>query len=125
MLNRLKTREVLQARNLNIVGGCLFCHQSVESSNHLFFQCPFPATVWRGVLAKVGIRRIPKQWSTELNWIRKKATGRSQNARLLRSLLAATIYQLWSERNARLFHHGASAQEEICNKILYHVRLLN
>lgn len=117
MHNSLKTRDLVQSRNMNVSGGCLFCQDPVESCNHLFFHCPFSAAIWNQLLAKAGYRRIPQQWRTELNWLRGKASGRSRKARLLRSLLSVGVYYTWSERNGRLFHHGSCSSEELCNKI--------
>lgn len=96
MLNRLKTRDLMQRRHLNIQGGCLFCPEQIEDCKHLFFKCPCSAAIWKNVLNKVGIRRIPQQWASELNWLRKTAPGRNRKARTIKSLLAASVYYTWA-----------------------------
>lgn len=103
MLNKLKTRNLLQKRKLNIEEGCLLCPDPIEECNHLFFKCPFTAHVWEIVLSKVGIRRMPQQWSTELNWLKKTTTVKNRKARTIRSLFATSVWACLAQLLAGAF----------------------
>lgn len=75
----------------------------MESHQHLFFECMFPTSVWRKLLAWQGINKQVQGWEEEIKWTIAHANGRHTQDEIYRITLAATVYHLWLERNYRLF----------------------
>ena len=63
ILNRLPTKDRLKALGLEVEEQCCFCHQRLESRNHVFLGCDFTKTVWQaegsyhyaGLIEELGI----------------------------------------------------------------------
>lgn len=100
--NRMKTRDLLRRRGMQISPNCCFC-QEQESVSHLFFKFSFSNQIWKGVLLILGIHHTPREWELEWAWIQNRSKGRSRKKRNFRAVLAYTIYQVWIERNSRIF----------------------
>ncbi|XP_074314377.1 uncharacterized protein LOC141649590 [Silene latifolia] len=47
---RLPTVDKLCSRGLFMVNRCVLCESSLETHSHIFFECPYSATVWRDVV---------------------------------------------------------------------------
>lgn len=101
--SRLKTRELLQTKGMNIPTDCVLCDNGVDSCNHLFFQCQYSKLIWKKVLALVGIHWNLHTWNLELQWLRLRCKGRSRISKLIHLSLLCTVYSIWMERNARIF----------------------
>lgn len=50
--------------------------------------------------------RAPSSRSAELDWVISHARGKEFSASLLRLALAASLYHLWLDRNARVVSGG-------------------
>lgn len=59
------------------------------------------------VLRKCNVSRLPMGWSDELSWAINNLKGGLFVKVILRLGLAATIYYVWLERNARIFNNKA------------------
>ena len=55
LLNGLKTKDVLASRNIITNTSCPLCISSLESSIHLFAQCPYSTSIWARILSKFSI----------------------------------------------------------------------
>lgn len=60
----------------------------------------------------LGILRKPDKWDLEIQWAQQMIKGRKVRSETLSSLLAATVYSLWIERNDRRFN-GVDKPAEI------------
>ncbi|XP_059663877.1 uncharacterized protein LOC132309602 [Cornus florida] len=102
------------ARHENV---CALCNVKPESHYHLFFSCEFTSPIWSFFKAKcrVTIAALPwpeivlafsNQWSSPppLNLLRKLC-------------LAALVYHIWEERNARIFRGGKLSQNSIRSRV--------
>ncbi|XP_074278128.1 uncharacterized protein LOC141601728 [Silene latifolia] len=102
MQNKLPTIDNLCSRGMVIVIRCVLCESQSESANHLFFQCPFSATIWRHVSSSLHItdqlclRQI-------LRWYKLHNRGNSFVKKQRRCLLLCIIYLIWNERKRRIF----------------------
>lgn len=100
---RLKTKDLIARKGISKDGRCIFCLTAMESCGHLFFECFFTKGIWKEVLAFLGIIRTPQCWSREKRWLFRKCRGRGRLAISVKAACAATVYELWQERNRRLF----------------------
>lgn len=110
--NRLKTKVALIQRGMNLDDQCVFCSQP-ETCEHLFFDCPFTRVIWREVLRRLGIARMPRSWSAEKRWLLRRGKGRSRIAKRVRVASTAAIYEIWRERNRRIFANQQRTQSYI------------
>lgn len=122
---RLKSREFLLRRGMNVVIDCVFCSTGNDSCQHLFFRCPYSSEVWSSILRRmVGIQRRPLAWEAELNWLRRICKGRSIRSKTIRLILFCTVYCLWCERNGRIFKQQSRSPEAFVAFIIKIVNLI-
>lgn len=100
---KLKTRVFLQSRGMQISAECCFCNHDGENVSHIFFNCQFSKQIWKEVLVKMNIKHTPRSWELEWHWVQTRFKGRAKQKKILRATFAFTIYQIWIERNSRLF----------------------
>src|ERR1043165_87598 len=77
---------------------CCFC-QEEETQNHLLFGCEELGRIWSTVLDWMQIKRKPKDWKEELQWILLAARGKSKQAMLFKLVVTETVYGVWKYRN--------------------------
>ncbi|GAV74017.1 zf-RVT domain-containing protein, partial [Cephalotus follicularis] len=99
----LRTRDKLVALGALSSAAWVFHCGEPETPAHLFFQCPYSATVWKEVLCLCNIVRPILPWVDEVEWMCANATGNQFHQTLRKLALAASIYHLWIERNNRCF----------------------
>ncbi|CAI9108452.1 OLC1v1008041C1 [Oldenlandia corymbosa var. corymbosa] len=110
MRGRLLTSDRLQ--KLNIISQpvlCVLCSAKEESLDHLFLQCQFSKELLQNLRRWIGCPVIPDKisvWKTRLRNIWQKCKCKQ---RVLFSLLAAAIYQIWKVRNE--VQHGQKLME--------------
>jgi hypothetical protein len=121
MQNRVWMADRLQRRGWENCGNCPLCNQVQETADHLMYKCRFTLRVWKEILAWCGIHdRSPESWINEPNvdaWWTNIALGRGQHRKALASLLMLISWEVWKERNARVFRHHISATNVIIAKI--------
>lgn len=115
---KLKTRELLQGKGMVINSTCVFCNAASESCQHLFFACSYTNAVWKSVLGKIGnVHRNPGMWGTELAWLRTVCKGRNRSSKQIQMTLLCIVYNLWGERNNRIFRQESKDEEGLINLI--------
>ncbi|XP_022040986.1 uncharacterized protein LOC110943551 [Helianthus annuus] len=107
--------------NMNMMC-CLLCYESLDSHDHLFFECKFSAKVWEFIRAKAGMDNVEAKWSAITEWLRQRARSKSADNLVCRLLVAASAYVIWRERNTRFFKNHARPPENICDSICDTVR---
>jgi hypothetical protein len=124
--NRLWTADRLEKRGWPNCGLCPLCKQTMESANHLFVHCRFTRRIWELLKEWIGLHGIhPRQWSgLSINeWWTMLAAGSSPNRKALASLALLTVWEVWLERNSRVFHNKLSPSFVVVNKIKEEARL--
>jgi hypothetical protein len=124
--NRLWTADRLQKRGWPNCGLCPLCKQVTESTHHLFVHCRFIVRVWELLKEWLGIIGIHlRQWaSLNVNdWWSLLASGASTHRKALKTLILLTVWEIWNERNARVFHNKSSPSFVILDKIKSEARL--
>jgi hypothetical protein len=100
--------------------------QVTESTNHLFVHCRFTVCVWELQKDWLGIHGIhPRQWAgLSINeWWSLLASDASPHCKALATLTLLTVWEIWNERNARVFHNKSSTSFVILDKIQSEARL--
>lgn len=107
---------------MDVHPNCVLCNQVVETHNHLFFYCCISRIIWAEGLRKNLLSRSPGDWHFELAWVVQNCTGKGFKSTLYKLSLAATLYHIWLERNARIFRQQASTVGDLLTAIVAGVR---
>ncbi|XP_020880631.1 uncharacterized protein LOC110228240 [Arabidopsis lyrata subsp. lyrata] len=100
---RLPTKYRLRGWGLNIPAACVLCSNGLETHNHLFFECPYLATVWHAFASRILINP-PSTIASISSWIlQAQAPAQSHAIITIKLLLQSACYFIWRERNARIF----------------------
>jgi hypothetical protein len=124
--NRLWTADRLEKRGWSNCGLCPLCKQVMESTNHLFVHCRFTVRVWELQKEWLGIHGIhPRQWAglSIKDWWSLLASGASPHRKALATLTLLTVWEIWNERNARVFRNKSAPTFVILDKIKCEARL--
>ncbi|GAV80303.1 zf-RVT domain-containing protein, partial [Cephalotus follicularis] len=113
----LRTRDKLVAMGVLSSAVCVFHYGEPETHDHLFFQCPYSATVWKEILGLCHIVRPIVPWADEVEWMCTNATGNQFHQTLKKLALAASIYHLWIERNNSCFRNQFLPHQDIICRV--------
>ncbi|XP_020243282.1 uncharacterized protein LOC109821509 [Asparagus officinalis] len=105
LLNRLSTRDRLYRFGIISTEVCVLCIDGKESIDHLFFQCPFSAYIWK--LCKLKLHsddRTIQDLRTEATATQNKFKVKDKTYILARLVLSTAVWHIWQERNRRIFH---------------------
>ncbi|XP_074290961.1 uncharacterized protein LOC141617692 [Silene latifolia] len=115
---KLATVDNLQSRGFYMVNRCSLCEIALEDHAHLFFNCSFSKDVWHQLLQWMGMHRAGSCLLAELEQANFRSKHNWRMAWFYTSL-AAAVYQLWSERNSRLFRGRKAAVTEIVSRVKF------
>ncbi|GJU10211.1 RNA-directed DNA polymerase, eukaryota, reverse transcriptase zinc-binding domain protein [Tanacetum coccineum] len=113
--------KLLQWYPQNVVC-CPYCKEKPDSHEHLFFQCKTVAEVWKTVKEKARIKSNATNWA---DIIKDMTLNKNQNniwCIIGKLCLAATVYNVWHERNCRIFKNECRDKEVITKLIVDDVR---
>ncbi|XP_020252239.1 uncharacterized protein LOC109829580 [Asparagus officinalis] len=116
--DKLLTQDRLHKRGIIQSNQCLLCEGAVaESRNHLFFDCNFSNCVWNGIMEWLKFKWRSADWYLLMNWYTSRLRGKGSKQRIKRLALTATIYNIWRERNARIFKEEFRSVEQLIKAI--------
>lgn len=118
---RLYTKDKLSKWGIINCQTCSLCELEEESHQHLFFKCTFSASIWQKLLLWQGINRQTQGWEAEISWAVTHAAGKQAQAEIYRLTLGATIYQIWMERNYRIFQKKKRSSKDVTRMIIQEV----
>jgi hypothetical protein len=107
--NKILTWDNLQKRGFIGPSICHLCHQQAETMEHLLNNCTISVEIWDH--ATQLLRRTNRDKGNIINTIRNWGSGpyKSQLLNRIWQLLPGFIvWQLWKERNRRVFHSQPS-----------------
>lgn len=90
-----------QAFTMSLVqtDSCIFCGRNMENQKQLFFQCPFSAQVWVGVLKHIRIKDRVLGWQTMINWFNSPTTWKT---RLHKNIgyfsFVSAVFHIWKKK---------------------------
>ncbi|QHO17517.1 Putative ribonuclease H protein [Arachis hypogaea] len=118
LVDRVNTKERLGKIGVNILGDslCVMCTKELESAEHLFLRCEVAWQVWCKWLRSLGrawvipgtIREMFESWHGLHN--------RQQGQQMWMTVFFAVIWNIWLERNARIFKNTRASLEVIHTK---------
>ena len=125
--NRIWTSDRLIRRGWPNCGLCPLCKQAQESAAHLLFQCRFTLRIWNDILPWLGMHHISTTtWTMSASvkeWWDSNLQIRLGSPKALASLMMLISWEVWSERNARVFRNVAVPSVVIINKIKHEASL--
>ena len=125
--DRVWTADRLQRRGWPNCGLCPLCKQVTESAPHLLFQCRFSQRVWANVASWIGINNaIIAGWRYEISvkeWWFKTILDRGPPRKALASMLMLVFWELWNERNVRVFKNVTTTVTMVTSKIKEEARI--
>ncbi|KAL4338196.1 hypothetical protein AHAS_Ahas12G0186000 [Arachis hypogaea] len=94
---------------------CVLCNNGVDDVHHLFLGCIFTWQVWSAWTSAFGQRwSYPGSMKEHfLSWTEEPRRMEERNHRL--RCFCAIVWNLWLERNRRIFQHTSKEVEEIIN----------
>ncbi|KAL0445597.1 UNVERIFIED_CONTAM: hypothetical protein Slati_1687600 [Sesamum latifolium] len=121
ILERLSTMDriwVFQPDDL-----CVLCgRQQSESHVHLFFQCSFTKCCLAVLKQNVRFQWLNSGWQRDILWASRRWRGSHLLNAASRALLASIVYNVWRERNSRIFADTASSAEAVAFRAIEEVR---
>ncbi|XP_058733450.1 uncharacterized protein LOC131605068 [Vicia villosa] len=102
LYGKLSTKDRLLKFGISVNPTCEFCN-NLESIHHLFFECSHVHMVWKGILEWLGVHRSPHGWNEERVWIMSETHKKGWMCQLLKIACAETIYEVWKNRNEKIF----------------------
>ncbi|XP_073368030.1 uncharacterized protein [Aegilops tauschii subsp. strangulata] len=114
MLDRLWCADRLQRRGWLNDYFCPLCVRNLESSVHLLWQCPVARTIWAAAAGWHGCAALaPSTWPegdrSEIYWAHIIDNTQAEHRKRIRSLTMLITWELWLERNRRVFHKKIAA----------------
>ncbi|XP_059639305.1 uncharacterized protein LOC132281633 [Cornus florida] len=116
-LNTLDAKPVLHKHYTN---SCYHCNFAWESIDHLFFKCAYTSRIWKFVQEVAGFYIRPDNWTQLLHWC--IAHWNSSDFLLHKLLLAAAVYLIWMELNARAINSILAPSSSIIAQVKSCVR---
>jgi hypothetical protein len=109
-LERILTADALQRRGWVNDYFCPFCVRNLETPMHLLVECPWTRQIWSAVASWSDTHALlPSSWnglSTVSAWLQfchqQTPTDKRKGTK---SLLMLTVWEIWRERNRRIFQH--------------------
>lgn len=98
--DRLSTGDKLLRWNPQATATCWLCSGTLETRDHLFFECSFSAEIWRGLIRGLVGVGSSVSWSTLLQRLVSGSSDRLSTF-LIRYCFQAAVYTIWYERNKR------------------------
>lgn len=101
---------------------CCLCTSAFEDTNHLlnaetkhlFCQCAFVRDVWTQVHAWQNLAATPFQpMDVSSSWDQINSSGTSSQKQVLRGALLTTWWNVWLERNRRIFQNVSCSVSEV------------
>ncbi|XP_023758686.3 uncharacterized protein LOC111907122 [Lactuca sativa] len=123
ILKRLKTQ--VRVRGWEVSGNllCPFCAVTLDSHNHLFFNCDYSHCIWRYFCNKIGINLFVDDWIeliVKLCSLFKKNSGENL---INKCVFASCVTHIWKGRNSRLFSNRRNSYEGVIGCIESEIRL--
>jgi hypothetical protein len=119
--NRVWTSVRLIRRGWPNSGPCQLCKREPETAAHLIFKCRYSVRVWNGLKEWIGLvdfdTSLWANFDSLDEWWCATSGANGRRRKGLTSLLLLTTWELWNERNARVFRNVASISTRVISII--------
>jgi len=119
--DRVWTSDRLAHRGWDHRPSCPLCRTTVETSLHLTSECRYTWRIWDLITtwtAQPGLR--PSNWrpsNTTLEWWNNITTTPAIQRKAMRTLTMLILWEIWKERNSRVFQRQESSALSLFAKI--------
>jgi hypothetical protein len=126
--NRLWCNDRLQRRGWPNEYFCQFCFRNLETSHHLFWQCPFSSAIWARTAQGNGCNSLhPTVWQHKnkaVEIIAEMLNGaRPEHKKGVKTMIILVLGDIWQQRNECIFRHKIANQTETIASIRRNVEL--
>jgi hypothetical protein len=125
--DRVWTADRLERRGWPNCGLCQLCKREPETAAHIIFRCRYTLRIWTEIKTWMGLTGVDiTDWSSfdNVNDWWHHLVGVNGNVRKgLASLVMLVSWEIWNERNARVFRKVSSMPNVITSRIKAEVRL--
>jgi len=112
--DNLHRRDVLDQASMLCVSGCMF----TETSNHLFLHCNIFRSIWHFINRWIGTSAaVPFHMSHHFNQFSFSGGISKVHRSILQAIWFATVWEIWKERNNRLFNDKVCSIIQVVEKI--------
>ncbi|XP_071680109.1 uncharacterized protein [Lolium perenne] len=119
--NRLWTADRLAKRGWPHPPTCQLCRCSPETARHLLFECRFSKRIWNAAASWLScpdlIRNIGTGRPKVLDYWQAIARTPTSSTKGLRTAIVLIAWEIWKERNERVFNNKSSLPSEIMLRI--------
>ncbi|CAH1430020.1 unnamed protein product [Lactuca virosa] len=120
---RLNTQDRMRFWDSNKNLNCSLCNSQPDSHSHLFFEFPFSSLVWKEVKDKVEIKSDSFVWRNIVEDLQLLLKGKNIRILIMKIAFAASVYNIWRERNSRLFKKGKNMENKVILNFFEEIRL--
>jgi hypothetical protein len=94
---------------------CFLCGCAFEDTNHLFSDCVFVRQVWSLICQFQNLASIGTNLALDVStwWYVTKLAGSKKEVQLVRRTLLTTWWNIWLERNRRIFQNSSCSEIEV------------
>lgn len=120
--NKVLTAEILQKRGWNGPSICVLCNSNTETLDHILFQCNYAKSLWRGLLHNSNTTQrflITVSGNLADRWRQIRSTVSGISKSYLDLCFAAAYWELWNERNRRIFNDRQGQCNNLRRSVLY------
>lgn len=119
LLDRCWTNQRRQRHGMQNVGPCSFCAQHDETVDHLLLRCTYAREIWFKQLQRSANQRLTPRPDHQLaEWWAASRKSLPKNLRKgFDSLLVLLCWELWKERNRRVFDNASKLPAEMLKRI--------
>jgi len=116
--NRLWTAARLQARGWENNYFCAFCVRNLETTHHLFFECPFARSVWQLAASWSSCGSLdPRGWRLDLDLEESFSQALGDGEKKGHTMLILTLWTIWNWRNAIIFRDRRTSVQAVFMEI--------
>lgn len=117
LLGRMRTKDVLINWGMEVKSNCVLCGNHPETQQHLFFECDYSLNIWSSILGWLGWQRQMLPWALEWQWVLHYSRSKTARCVLLKACFVAAVYEIWCERNSRIFQNTHTVKEGLIHII--------
>jgi hypothetical protein len=94
---------------------CTLCSQGIETIDHLFMQCVLSREIWYKLLRSCGWHHLAPTGADHLIdwWLRSRKLVTKARRKAFDSLVVLITWNLWLERNSRVFRYSTSTTSRL------------
>jgi hypothetical protein len=115
---RHRTADRRHRHGLDARDECYLCDQDSETIDHIISSCSFSRHIWWTILAVLGVDASQVGGGSVIDWWehwRQRWHGDKRKG--ANTLFALVAWELWKERNAKLFRNEAANSAQFLAKI--------